>query len=257
MRVLLAFLSLTLLSTQSHAQLCIAHRGDSINNVDNTLEAVKSGWDAGADIVEVDVRMLVDNTLVLFHDEDIQGILLSTLTYPQLQEFTPRYHVPTLKELLAANPDGKILLLDLKSPTPLYLEKLLGVLQENAINEKTVILQSKDLPSLQKIRSSRFSNFRLFYVTSLERGGALQQRPDAETLAKELKKAGLNGVTAKGRRSVDRSYVKAFQDLGLQYFVWTINEADRIRHYADIGVDGIITDDPKTVKETIGTPAGP
>ena len=54
--------------------------------------------------------------------------------------------------------------------------------------------------------------------------------------------------------------MKEFQSRGLAFFVWTINPPDRIRHYLDLGVDGIVTDRPdvfqKVIQEREGTASG-
>ena len=48
--------------------LIIAHRGDLSTAPENTLPAFQRAWDAGADGVELDVRVTRDGQLVVFHD---------------------------------------------------------------------------------------------------------------------------------------------------------------------------------------------
>lgn len=56
----------------SHTPVRVAcHRGDWRNYVENTLEAVESCIDMGADIVEVDVWRTKDGHLILMHDETL------------------------------------------------------------------------------------------------------------------------------------------------------------------------------------------
>jgi glycerophosphoryl diester phosphodiesterase len=47
----------------------IAHRGDSFQAPENTLEAARLGWKAGADAWELDVQLTRDGVAVVFHDE--------------------------------------------------------------------------------------------------------------------------------------------------------------------------------------------
>jgi glycerophosphoryl diester phosphodiesterase len=49
--------------------LVIAHRGDSFHAPENTLEAARLGWKAGADAWELDVQLTRDGVAVVFHDE--------------------------------------------------------------------------------------------------------------------------------------------------------------------------------------------
>jgi len=48
--------------------LVIAHRGDAVNAPENTLPAFTKALDAGADGIELDVRLTRDERLVVFHD---------------------------------------------------------------------------------------------------------------------------------------------------------------------------------------------
>ncbi|WFB37175.1 glycerophosphodiester phosphodiesterase [Kiritimatiellota bacterium B12222] len=244
--LLLAFL---INPSSANAQLNIAHRGDAKHEIENTQAAVSSAWKQGADVVEIDVQMLVDRTLVLFHDSEIQGVSLSSLSYEQLQRLNPQISIPTLGEILQACPKGKTLLLDLKSPTPQYLNQLLSVIRSHSSQDLQYIFQSTHVPSLMYLRGELPENTPLFYVTSLDRSGPLQKQPDPIDLALKIKTADLNGITAKGRNFVNAAYVSAFHDQGLAYFVWTINDTERMRYYSSINVDGIITDDPKTLSQ--------
>jgi glycerophosphoryl diester phosphodiesterase len=49
----------------------IAHRGDSFHAPENTLEAARRGWEAGADAWELDVQLTRDRVPVVLHDESL------------------------------------------------------------------------------------------------------------------------------------------------------------------------------------------
>jgi glycerophosphoryl diester phosphodiesterase len=51
--------------------LILAHRGDSFQAPENTLEAARLGLDSGADGWELDVRLTRDGVPVVFHDESL------------------------------------------------------------------------------------------------------------------------------------------------------------------------------------------
>jgi glycerophosphoryl diester phosphodiesterase len=50
----------------------IAHRGDSFHAPENTLEAARRGWQAGADAWELDVRLSRDGVPVVVHDQSLR-----------------------------------------------------------------------------------------------------------------------------------------------------------------------------------------
>lgn len=53
--------------------LIVAHRGGAALGVENTLSCIEAGIAAGADAVEVDVRLTKDGHLVVFHDARVDA----------------------------------------------------------------------------------------------------------------------------------------------------------------------------------------
>jgi glycerophosphoryl diester phosphodiesterase len=51
--------------------MVVAHRGASVEEPENTIEAFEAAIDAGADAVEFDVRMTADGFAVVMHDPDV------------------------------------------------------------------------------------------------------------------------------------------------------------------------------------------
>ena len=51
--------------------LVVAHRGASADQPENTLEAFDAAIDAGADVIELDVRLSSDGVPVVMHDADV------------------------------------------------------------------------------------------------------------------------------------------------------------------------------------------
>ncbi|MEV6209763.1 glycerophosphodiester phosphodiesterase [Kitasatospora sp. NPDC051914] len=107
--------------------LAVAHRGDPYRHRENTLRSVESAVAAGADAVEVDVRLTRDGVPVLLHDPTLERLWgdprpLHRLTLDDLAEVGepggPR--VPTLTEALKAvaeSPHTR-LMIDLDEPGP-------------------------------------------------------------------------------------------------------------------------------------------
>ncbi|WP_374968774.1 glycerophosphodiester phosphodiesterase [Terrabacter sp. BE26] len=51
--------------------LAVAHRGDPVTHRENTLQAVGRAIDAGADLVEIDVKTTADGVSVVLHDDNL------------------------------------------------------------------------------------------------------------------------------------------------------------------------------------------
>ncbi|MEM1169295.1 MAG: glycerophosphodiester phosphodiesterase [Cyanobacteria bacterium P01_H01_bin.35] len=83
--------------------LIIAHRGASgLVKFENTLESFAKAIELGVPMVEFDVRKTLDNLFVAFHDESINGIKLSDLTYQQLLDISRQkgFEIPLVEDVL-------------------------------------------------------------------------------------------------------------------------------------------------------------
>lgn len=123
--------------------------------LENTLPSMKAGFDAGADMVEIDVHPTTDGHFVVFHDwtvdcrTDGQGVTreltlgqLKMLdighgytadngkTYPFRGKF--KGQMPTLKETLEAFP-GRRFLINIKSNDPEEADKLIAYLKTHGL----------------------------------------------------------------------------------------------------------------------------
>ncbi|MBR3049452.1 MAG: glycerophosphodiester phosphodiesterase [Bacilli bacterium] len=97
----------------------IAHRGIHNNKTvpENSIKAFEKALKKNIPI-ELDVHILKDNTLVVFHDDNLKRMThinkkIRDYTYPELEKITlldTNYKIPTLKEVLNLV-NGKVLLL--------------------------------------------------------------------------------------------------------------------------------------------------
>ena len=120
--------------------MSIAHRGEPVAHRENTIESVIAAIDAGADMVEVDVRVTRDGALMILHDAKLTRLWnvphpLAELDLADVRELTSPAgeHIPALAAIaqLAAE-RGRHLMVDLPDPAvgPAAFDELqrLGVL---------------------------------------------------------------------------------------------------------------------------------
>ncbi|WP_171170362.1 glycerophosphodiester phosphodiesterase [Streptomyces sp. I05A-00742] len=98
----------------------VAHRGDPYVHRENTLPSLRSARRAGAEAVEIDVRLTRDGVPVLLHDATLRRLwghdrALASVTADELRELTGG-GVPTLREALAEEGPGR-LFIDLPDPS--------------------------------------------------------------------------------------------------------------------------------------------
>ena len=99
----------------------IAHRGVHNSNIpENTLPTFVKSVDKNY-IIELDIHILTDNTIVVYHDYNLKKLtgvnrVIETLSYAQLSKIKIRkkYTIPTLKQVIHIV-DGKVpMLIEIK-----------------------------------------------------------------------------------------------------------------------------------------------
>ena len=106
--------------TKPGSMMVAAHRGDSYNVFENTMGAFRAAIEAGADMIETDVRMTKDGILVLMHDAKVDRTtdgtgLVAEMTYEELCRFNAggKYapeRIPLLEELLQLLAESQVTL---------------------------------------------------------------------------------------------------------------------------------------------------
>ena len=215
--------------------LVIAHRGASAEETENTLPAFERAIELGADYIELDVQASSDGALVVFHD-----LLLDRLT-PLRGPLRARplaalreHEIPTLAEVLELASGRVGLMVEIKSPW-LY--------RRHDIVAGTVGLLNGDAVVLSFSRKAILETRKL--------------RPDLRTMQHVgvgvpiRRAAGAWAAGFRDDRVTTRGLARA-RALGLETAVYTVNDEERMRELADLGVDGIVTDVPDRALAALG-----
>lgn len=103
----------------SNGVFWVAHRGFADNFAENSADALRGATQAGADAIEVDVRVTRDTVPVLLHDETLSRTLavdqrIDRLTYEQVDRYVCNAPsaLPTLRDALQVT--SSPLILDIK-----------------------------------------------------------------------------------------------------------------------------------------------
>ena len=146
----------------------IAHRGlfDNIKIPENSISAFSKAIDLNYPI-ELDIRMLSDNTIVAFHDEKLSRMTgadgyINNLTYPQIEHLkllNTEDKIPTFKQILELV-DGKVpLLIELKNTKKagIFESKVAEMLKEykgefavQSFNPRTVEWFKDNMPDVTR-----------------------------------------------------------------------------------------------------------
>ena len=100
--------------------MIFAHRGYSLEYLENTLTAFKKAFEEGADGIELDVRRSKDDELYVFHDDDMSRIFgvdkkVKDLSFEEIENFRNKgERIPSLGEVLDVIPEGRWVIVEIK-----------------------------------------------------------------------------------------------------------------------------------------------
>jgi glycerophosphoryl diester phosphodiesterase len=220
--------------------LKVGHRGAAALAPANTIAAVEAALELGVDFVELDV-FASGGKLVLGHSRRELGA-----------DPVPLHE---MLAFLAEQAPATGLLADLKLAG--HDRQLVDVLRAHGFVERTLACtnHAPTLNNLQAIepalaRSRTYPRGHVYFGRRRTRFPI--KGPVLWTLKKALRyrverltsEVGASAMTL-SRRVVTREAVERCHDLGIAVFVWTVNRSDLIRSLDAVGVDGVITDDPR------------
>lgn len=213
----------------------LAHQGLAIECTPNTLESFTKALAAGADYIETDAHGTKDGIAVLFHDDDINGVPISSLISTEL----PNY-IPTLTSALERFPHVKFNI-DIKNSEA-------SVPVANAINKlnvhQRILLTSFDAKrrkaTMQKAPGTASSpsvrEFTPAFIAALCGQQWLVNRLLRNFDAVQIP------ASALGLNIVSPRLVKTYHKAGVMVHVWTINDPEHMKKLLAAGVNGIVTD---------------
>ena len=224
---------------QRESPLLVGHRGVRGRLPENSMRAFSAALDAGLDGLETDVQRSRDGVLVLVHDLEVDGVPVSAWSRAQLDERVSE--LATLDELLGLvrRRPGVWLNLEIKAGGfrcgRLVAELILAV-RGSALEDRIIV--SSFNPLALACARLRAPWLRTAYLWST--------RASAPRLLRSPWPAGWLHVDAlhPHYRVVDATLVAWARRRELAVNVWTVNEAAEVRRLVELGVDGIMADDP-------------
>ncbi len=226
--------------------LVIGHRGAAGLARENSLEALRAGFESGADILEFDVRLTKDKIPVIVHDFHTirthhNTSIISRLSFEELTSRTDNKPIVPLSEVLDLY-YGKILLnIELKGrgTGKVTTEILKRTYIKTPADWDNVLLSSFKGSELNDVRKlSKEANLSLLHSQNPFLFIAYHRR--------------LN-LTAVG---FHRLYINTFaleiaKRTGLFTYAYTVNRPQTVRVLARQGIEGVVTDNPPVILKAI------
>jgi len=213
----------------------IGHRGAKGRKPENTLAAFKYGIDAGADIVECDVRKTKDGKLIILHDDNFKrlaGVELSPreVDYDYIKENIKidGEPVPLLKEVLDITANKVGLAIEIKEPDT--VDDVVRLVEEMEAVERVAIISFYEEAL---IKAKKLNNKLLT--------GIIYLRPPGKII--EAKKIKAEVVLPMYRLATQKAVAFAHK-LKLKVAVWTVNDEETAREMLARKVDAMASDYP-------------
>jgi glycerophosphoryl diester phosphodiesterase len=235
---------------RSSPPLVIAHSGGEGLGPANTLLAMRRSRAAGADILDVDVRMTADGVVVAIHDRDVSTTTAGTgnvdeLTWPEVRALDTRASwqgepiedpvpIPSLEEILTEFDEGWISL-EIKQSDPPMAVALCEVLRATGSTDRVYLSANDDTD----VYAAQAACPEVLITTThhdldVMRAAAARGEPMCAPAP----------IGQPPYREFEAAAVAERHAAGTALFTWTVDDPDQFRRLAEVGIDGVYTRRP-------------
>ena len=224
---------------------------------ENTLPAYIKAWEQGVDAVELDVRETKDKRLICIHDDSLARVseseyaisqeTLASLKTVDVGIFRSKKFantkIPLLKEAFDCKPEKSKIFVEIK-PSKISFGELDEMVETNVISKLNTHFLGF-YPNVVEGLNKRFD-----IPATLSVIPAFFDY-DYEKIRSLLEKSNSFGISQHMDSKKSMNLIKKFKDEGKYCIAWTVNNKKYMRDLIEIGVDAIITDNPKKLIKVI------
>lgn len=236
--------------------MALAHRGGDGAGTENTLAAFQDAVDLGFGVIETDLQVTADGVSVLFHDDVLDRVTdargpISAWTWAQLRtvrvggrEPIPRFddavaNFPHLRWNVDAKTDAGVgrLIDRLGAPGDLAERVCVGSFDDGRLRAVRTALGARVCTSAgpKQVRALRIASYAGPAARLVPIDTDCVQIPEVHDAV----------------RLVDDRMLAAARRMGLPVHVWTVNDPDDMHRLLDLGVDGLVTDATRVLRDVL------
>ena len=223
----------------------LSHRGNSKKFIENSFEAFNSVIQMGYKYIETDLRITLDKEVIAFHDPDLKRLFNLDLQVKDL----------TFKEIAGLFKEKKCRLLTLEDA----LKKFPDIYFNIDLKIKEVIQDSikvvADMNAFNRVCFASFHSGHTEKVLKHNQNAMVSMGLKDVALFKFFKAYDKNikimqiPLKWKGIKVLTKNLIQKADKCDLLVHVWTINDRNTINNLIDLGVNGIVTDEPELLME--------
>ncbi|MFQ5683815.1 MAG: glycerophosphodiester phosphodiesterase [Candidatus Binatia bacterium] len=250
------------------------HRGAMGEAPENTLPSFQRALEDGAQYIELDVRSSKEGEVVIMHDSTLKRTTNSRgyvrrQSLKELKALDAGYYfttaggigypyrgqkarIPTLEEFFLTFPGAKAII-EIKQHRPPIVQKVIEIICRLGKEEQVLLATEKD--AIMKRIRRELDKKKMAIATGFSYGEVAAFLQWVAGSKKDPYRAPGQAFQIpceySGMTLVNEQTVAAAHDLGVEMFVWTINETAEMERLLCLAVDGIITDYPARLRELL------
>lgn len=233
-------------AARNRAQQVIAHRGywKTEGSAQNSISSLQNSYRIGVYGSEFDVHITRDGVVVVFHDDDIQGIKIENANFADIRDkvLANGETLPTLRQYLAAAKalSSMKLILEVKehikkSDEDRCIDACLQLVKEAGLADRTEYIS--------------FSKNACDYLVKNAPGSKVSYL-NGDLSPLDAKDAGYSGIDYEDKVfSKNPSWIGEARKLGLITNVWTVDDPVDIKYFFREGIDFVTTNEPVKAKK--------
>ena len=232
-------------SYQKDPFIGLSHRGNSKNFIENSFEAFNSVIQMGYKYIETDLRMTLDGRVIAFHDPDLRRLFDLDLWVKDL----------TFNEIANLFKEKKCRLLTLEDSLKEFPHVNFNIdLKVKEVIQKSIEIVG-DLNAFDRVCFASFYSSRTEKVLRHNQKAIVSMGMKDVALFKffkindKNKKIIQTPLKWKGIKVLTRNLIQKAHKSNLLIHVWTINDRKTINNLIDLGVNGVVTDEPELLME--------
>ena len=249
--------------------MIVAHRGASEDAPENTMAAFRLAWEQNADGIEADFHLTADQKIVCIHDKDTGRICpaqsplivaetdLATLRALDVGSWKDAAFagesMPTLGEVLAVVPDGKIIYVEIKTG-PQIVSLLQQELAASSLKPAQVLFISFNAEVVRLLRD-KMPEYRVNWLTDYHlhgEEGHREWRPSQQDVIEKLAECGATGLGSNAHgKVVNQEFVDAVTNAGFEFHAWTINDPEVAAQLKSFGTMSLTTNRPAFLRASL------
>jgi glycerophosphoryl diester phosphodiesterase len=253
MKMISAALIMMMAASVQAKPLIFAHRGAPFYAPENTTPSMQLALDLNADGIETDVYLTVDKKVMVMHDKttsrtasgvnyDMKKTPSSVLEKVDVGSYKHECFkgtlLPYLQDQLDMKPDGKVMVIEIKDqPDTVAPVKKLIEATGRPMSEFTII--SFNFDSCVEARK-QMPDVDVFYLEGARDKKTKKMKKFKEDILHRAKDANLTGVDL-DFHGVTKELVDKCHEMGMKFYVWTVDEEADVKRMTSFGVDSITT----------------